>query len=366
MEQATVAPAEPQGTIGADQDTSAPANGDNGAATPASFGSLYRAHVLNRAQAAADRAGVSSAGTATTTPDEQPAPSDRAVSRPGAVTSDGDDSAAVESDVSAAGQPQKLSRAQRKAAYQATNGTGATAPETATDDTATAPVADDPDPVVARVEQVEKTVSEGLSRIEGLIRPQPDPASAPPDEETVLYGPDAEYLRREEISLRGSTRGQYLDPSEADEFAIWSSNRKVRDRTSAQINQGWQEQTSALFLGAAEAFGVDAEAIQKPGTTLRDIFAAFVASGEAKKDAELTAANEKVAKLEAANKLLADENEAMQQRLPATARTVLSGGAGASTRGAALADRSRMTGRQLMGSGLSTQMQGRRNRPGAR
>ena len=117
-----------------------------------------------------------------------------------------------------------------------------------------------------------------------------------------------------------------------------------------------------MFMAAAEAFGIDVQAIQKPGATLRDVFGAFVSHGA--KAAE--AANEKAAKLEAANRLLADENEALRRQAPASARSVLNGGASAASRAASLQDRTTMNGRQAMRAGLAKQANGRPNRPGAR
>ena len=218
---------------------------------------------------------------------------------------------------------------------------------------------------------METTVTEGLSRLEGLLK-SPTPAEADPSIDgdskayQELFGDDTEFSRRADIALHGSTRGQYLDTAEADELAVWASNRKARDYSAGQINQQYQSSFSAMTLAAAEEFGLDPQAINTPGTTFRDIFGAFVSRGEAKSAPALTAANEKIAKLEAANQLLADENEALEKQLPASARSVLSGGAGSTSRAAAVADRSRMNGRQAMRSGLEQRAQGRRSRPGAR
>lgn len=371
MASPTVEQAEPQGSAAPSQDTSASANGDNGAATPESFGSLYKAHVGNRAQAAASRAGVSSAERESSTPDEQPAASSTAASRPGSAAEDVDGEV-VATDSSAATQP-KLSRAERKALKTAQPADG-TSSETATADTSTASaVDDDPDPVVARVERVEKTVTEGLSRLEGLLKPQTDPGASdqsqggPDAIYQELFGDDTEFNRRSDIALHGSTKGQYLDGPESDELAVWASNRKAREFTSNRVTSQFQNLFSGMTLSAAEAFGVDAGTVSAPNTTYRDIFSAFVDRGKALSSAELAAVTDRATKAEARAQLLADENEALLKRLPAAGRGVLGGGqGGAVSRGTQLADRSQMTSSQLMRAGLEKQSRGRSERPGSR
>lgn len=361
---ATVEQAEPQGSAAPGQDTSAPANGDNGQASPASFGAIYRQHVMDRGARIA-RAGVSSADREPSATDEQPAASPASASRPGAGTTGVDGPAGVEADSPASPDQPRLTRAQRKA-LRSGQPAGDAPPEAATAGTS-APADDDDDPVIARVGEIEQKVTEGLSRLEGLIRPQQAaPEASPDDEDAVLFGADDEFSRRAEIALHGSQRGQYLTTEEQDELAVWASNRKARDRTAGRVSLQERSQFSAAILAAAEEFGIDTAALQKPGTTLRDVFGAFVSQGATKQGAELTAANEKIAKLEQANRLLADENEALQGRAPGSGRSVLRGGDAAQSRAAHLADRSRMNARQLMESGLRQQMQGRRSRPGAR
>lgn len=367
---ATVEQAEPQGSAAPGQDTSASANGDNGAATPASFGSIYKQRTLENAARRDARAGVSSADRETSAANEQPASSTQSASRPGAAASDADGTASTDADSRATDQP-KLSRSQRKALR-----TGQTADEITTETvdslgTSTTTVDDDDDPVVARVERVEKTVSEGLSRLEGLLK-NPTPAQADPsiDGESKayadLFGDDQEFERRAGIALHGSTKGEYLDTIEADELAVWASNRKARDFSSARAGRHHQSFLSAAVTAAAQEFGVPTEVISAPTATFRDIFGAFVNHGSTKQNAELTAANDKLAKLEAANRLLADQNEALEKRLPASARSVLHGGDASTSRAAAQADRQRMNGRQLMANGLQQQTRGRSSRPGAR
>lgn len=364
MEQATVEQAEPQGSAAPARATSAPASGDNGAATPASFGSLFKAHVMERASRNGGRAAASSAERETSAADEQPAPSDPDASRPGAAAADVDAQAADTE------QP-KLSRSQRKALRQQAGQAQeqpATAGDTPPADTS---ATDDGDPVVARVERVERTVAEGLQRLEGLLK-TPTPAEADPslDGESKAYremfGDDAEFQRRAEIALHGSQRNQYLDVAEADELAVWASNRKAKDFAAQTVNRQYQSNFSAMVMAAAQEFGVEAGAIRKPGTTFRDIFASFVQRGRTERDAELAERDQRIAKLEAASRQLADENEALQMRLPASARPLLTGGAATSKRAAAIADRTRQSGRELMLAGLAKSMTGRRNRPGAR
>jgi hypothetical protein len=227
------------------------------------------------------------------------------------------------------------------------------------------------DRIAARVAEVVQPLTEGLSRIEGLLQPQRTPdATATGSPEAAAYvamfGDDQEYQRRREIQERGSLTGQYLDVNEADELALWSSHRQAREIATATVNHQYQSNFSGMVLAAAEAFGIPAETISAPNTTFRDIFSAFVSHGKAESDAELTAERAAHAQTKATMQMLADENEALQQRLPASARTVLAGGAGAASRSAAVADRTRMNGRQLMASGLERQMHGRSARPGAR
>lgn len=363
MEQATVEQAEPQGSAAPARDTSAPASGDNGAATPASFGSLFRRHVVERADRNGHRAAASSAATETSAADEQPAPSGTDASRPGATVAGGDEQAAADAATPAAG----LSRAQRKALAQQKAGAQPPVAETPADTSATPPV----DPVVARVERVEQTVTEGLQRLEGLLK-SPTPAEADPslDGESKayreLFGDDDEFQRRADIALHGSQRGQYLDTVEADELASWAANRKARDFSASRVNRQYQSNFSAMVTAAAAEFGIDPAVLSKPGTTFRDIFGAFVAVGDPQTRADLQAATEKAARLEAANRQLADENEALQRRLPASARSILTGGGSSTSRAAAIADRSRMTGREAMRAGLARQSQGRTNRPAGR
>ena len=369
---ATVEQAEPQGSAAQGQDTSAPASGDNGAATPESFGSIYKQHVTERGARIA-RASASSADRETSAQTEQPAPSSVSASRPGAGASDGDDTAGGGAGSPAGTDQPSLTRAQRKALRTGQQSDGQPSEATTGSNTSPASAGDDnDDPVVARVAQVEQKVTEGLSRLEGLLKPAAPGAAADPSQDGEatahrdLFGDDAEFARRADIALHGSQRNQFLDQNETDELAVWASNRKARDFSAGRINQQYQSNFSAMVLAAAGEFGLDAASIQKPGTTFRDIFGAFVSQGETKRAAEVTAATEKAAKLEAANRLLADENEALRSQLPASARSVLRGGDAAVSRSAQLADRSKMNGRQLMAAGLTQSMNGRRNRPGAR
>ncbi len=361
---ATVEQAEPQGSAAPGQDTSAPASVDGGPASPPSFGSLFKQRVMDNAARREGRAGASSADRETSAADEQPAPSTAPASRPGAAATGVDGTASADAEPS--DQP-RLTRAERKA-LKTGQPSAATPNGTAAADTSTAPSEDDDsDPVVARVERVEKTVTEGLSRLEGLLgRPTPAEADATEDPASVeyrkRYGDDAEFNRRAQIALHGATTGQYLDTQESEELTAWALRREGRDDGS----RAYQGQFSGLVMQAAEAFGVSPETISRPGTTFRDIFGAFVGHGSAKQAAELIAAQERAAKLEQANQLLADENEALLARLPASARSVLAGGASASSRDAALADRTRMNGRQAMRAGLERAANGRRNRPAAR
>jgi hypothetical protein len=343
VEQATVEPAVPQGSAAPGQDTSAPAAGDAAPASAESFGTVYRQHVTRRALRQAGRAGASSAGTGTSATDEQPAPGTAAASRPGAEDDPGDGG-------DPASAPPSLTRRERKALA-----TGQAGPDGSPDPS--------DDPIVARVDQVERTVTDGLSRLEGLLRPQ-TPGSQEPDAGTAAYrrmfGDDAEFERRAQVALHGSQTGQYLSVAEGDELAKWASNREAREFSTRQQQTAF----SSLLLQGAEELGVDPALLRKPGTTFRQIFDAF---GRAAVGGELTTATERIAKLEAANRQLADENEALAARLPAGARSLLAGGQGAVSRSTALADRTRMSGRQLMAAGLERQATpGRRGRPGAR
>ncbi len=360
MEQATVEQAEPQGAAASGQVTSAQADGDNGAATPASFGSQFRAHVVHRAQAAASRARASSADPGASSTDEQPAPFDDDASRPGSSPEGVD--ARADADPSAAPEQPKLTRSQRKA-LKTNQPPPEGAPAAATGDTSAQD--DDHDPVAARVEQIEKTVTEGFSRMEGLIRPKEETAPGEPDDDARLYGPDEEFARRVDLALKPIDQNT-LSVDESEELERWVANRKVRAKAWAEFGPAHQAQFSAMFRAAAEEFGVSTEAIANPSATVRDLFAAFVDHGSSSVGTELHAAKARIAELEAANKLLADESEATQQRMPALARTTLRGGEAAVSRATQLADRSRMSGRQLMGQGISKQMTGRKGRPGAR
>lgn len=367
-DQATVEQAEPQGSAAPGQDTSTATSGQEPASSP-SFGTLYRQHVEQRADRQAHRVAASSAGRETSAADEQPAPSEAPASRPGSGAPTADGTASPGADAS--GSQPRLTRAERKAQY--TGQTEAGSPSE-TVSTATTPSDDSgpPDPVVARVAEAVKPIAEGLSRIEGLITPQPstqDTAAADSEAATAyakLFGDDAEFTRRAQIALHGSTTGQYLDPSESDELAVWAARREARDFVASQTGPQYQANFNGLVLAAAEAFGVPAEVIQKPGTTFRDIFGAFVTHGGTQKDAELTAERTAHAQTKAAMQQIADENETLRKRLPSSARAVLGGGVSTGSRAAAEADRTRMSGRQLMEAGLRRQMQGRPHRPGAR
>ena len=317
----------------------------------------------------ASRAGVSSADRETSAADEQPAPSDASASRPGAGVSTADGTAPSGADSSAT--PQKLSRAERKAQYtgQPPASTGSVPADTAAPTAEPAGTVSD-DPVAARVAEAVKPL---VDRLEGLLKPaeQQTNASAPesPEAQTYrdLFGDDQEYERRREVSERGSLRGQYLDPTESDELALWSSNRKARDFQAGVTNRQYQAQYSAVTLAAAGEFGIPVEKVSAPGTTFRDIYQAFVDHGASQKAAELDAERAAHAQTKTAMQQMADENEALKKRLPASAMSVLRGGASEGARAAALLDRTRMTGRQQMAAGLAQREQsGRRNRPGAR
>lgn len=378
METATVEQAEPQGSAAPTQDTSAPASGTPSPASGESFGSLFRQFAERKSLS---RAGVSSAEQESSATDEQPAPSSRTASRPGAATAGADGTASVDAEPSSPTTQPRLSRAQRRAQYTGQQGEPSPADASQTDTAGSGQSAQQPageptaepstdDPIVARVAQVEKTVTEGMARLEGLLKsPSPAEADTSLDPESATYartfGDDAEFKRRADLALKPNA-AEPLSYQEAEELEVWANNREVRELAATRVNRQYQSNFSAMVLAAAEEFGIDASAIQKPGTTFRDIFGAFVSQGETRKSAETVAAQERIAKLEAANRLLADEIDAVNKRVPGASRSILAGGASASSRAAALADRSKQNGLQTMRNGLVKQSTGRSGRPGAR
>lgn len=199
--------------------------------------------------------------------------------------------------------------------------------------------------------------------------PSPAQSDATLDPESKAYlskfGDDAEFRRRANLALKPNA-AEPLSYQDAEELETWANNREVRDLASARVNRQYQSNFSAMVMAAADEFGISAEAITKPGTTFRDIFNAFVSQGETRKSAETAAAHDRITKLEAANRQLADENEALLRRVPGASRPILTGGASSSSRAAAIADRSRMNGLQAMRAGLAQEATGRRGRPGAR
>lgn len=341
MEQvATVEQAEPQtGSAAPGQDTSAPAPGDSGEATPPSFGTLYRQHVERRQHGnQGRRADASSAARETSAADEQPV---SAVSPAGIPDPDG----TTESQP-ATEQP-KLSRKERKALHAAQP--ASTEGQPAADTSARPESGTDP------VARVERAIDERLSKLETLLAPR-QPASESDQAYASAYaeafGDDAEFARRAQIAISPNNT---LSFDEQEQLAGWAQNRKASELTDTK----WKRNLSAAALSAAEAHGLDPQTVVAAASPA-DIFAAFVRHGESKgstaTDAKVAEASARADKAEAANRLLADELEALRERLPAGARRLVVGGVSAvpSPDGPPI-DRERASGRQLLAAGLSRQ-----------
>lgn len=335
MEQvATVEPAVPQtGSAAPESPASAP-----------DFGAQYKAHVFKtRPTLPAAQPGASSGNGETSAADEQQA-SDAA--QAGIPDTDGDGSPEAATQTSE--QQQKLSRSQRKALKAAQSG------ETPTSaDTSASPPA--PDTASDPVTRVERVLNDRLAKLETLLQPQAPP-TLPEQEYSTLYsqtfGDDAEYARRAQIAI---SQPAELSIQEQDELAVWATNRKAAELTDVK----WKRNFSAAALSAAEAHGLDPQTVVSAASP-RDIFAAFVERGKAMassdSDARVAEVTARADKLESANRLLADEVEALRGQVPAGARRLVVGGVSAvpSPDGPPI-DRQKASGRQLLAAGIARQ-----------
>lgn len=345
MEQITAEQAEPQGSAAPETAASEP-----------DFGALFRAHVFKQAPPGmgTTQSGASSADLETSAADEQPV-SDASLSGSPDTSEDGDGTPADATQSTTTDHP-RLSRSQRKALKQA----GANGSTEATADTSA-----QPEPVTETdpVQRVERAVTDGLSRLESLIR-GPSPAQSDPSQDAsskaylATFGDDQEFARRALIATRPSS-DVFLSAEEAAELERWSINREVKQ----QIDGNYQRNLAAVAVQKAQAHGIDPQTVlSRP--QFADTYDVFVEHGKnLGRQEEKQASAERIARLEAANRQLADENEALTQRAPGTARAVLTGGVSSSGRAAALADRQSMTGRDLMRRGMETSPA---RRPGGR
>lgn len=328
---ATAEQAEPQGSA-------APAS----AASAEDFGALFKAHVFKQApQSAATQSEVSSADREPSATDEQPATDASLAGTPEASEDGTGDESETPEQQGTTDQP-KLSRAQRKALKQ-----GQTAATVSTDTSAQAPPADDADPV----QRVERVLNDRLGRLEALLA-APNPSQTDPNlaaastQYAQTFGNDAEFQRRAEIAIRPSG-DKFLSAPEALEMERWASNREVKN----QIDQTYRGNLSAIVVKAAQAHGLDPNAVLST-PTFDDTYRVFYEHGKKAGAQEGTAAvSERISKLEATNRQLADENDALRQRAPAGARAVLKGGFPTGAAGA-LADKTGLSGRELMMRGL--------------
>lgn len=324
MEQvATVEPAVPQtGSAAPESPASAP-----------DFGAQYKAHVFKtRPSLPATQPEASSGNGETSAADEQQA-SD--VAQVGNPDTDGDGSPEAATQTS---EQQKLSRSQRKALKQQAQGSDAPA---SADTSAQPAVSADADPLV-RVERE-------LAEVKSLLQPQAPPTPQEQEYSTLYaqtFGDDTEYARRAQIAIAQPAE---LSIQEQDELAVWAQNRKAAELTDVR----WKRNLSAAALSAAEAHGLDPQTIVAAASP-RDIFAAFVKRGEALADARVAEVTARADKLESANRLLADEIEALRGQVPAGARRLVVGGVSAvpSVNGPPI-DRNKASGKQLMAAGLS-------------
>jgi hypothetical protein len=353
VEQITAEQAEPQGSAASEQAASAP-----------DFGALFKAHVFKtEAPQGATQSEASSADPETSAADEQPGVDASQHGTP-ATSTDGDGTPADATPQSAADQP-KLSRSQRKALHQQSDPSGRAAqPATADTSAQTTP---SPAPAADPVERVERAVTEGLSRLESLIR-APDPSQTDQSLDAAsqayrqTFGDDQEFGRRALIATRPSG-DVYLSADEAAELERWSVNREVKQ----QIDGNYQRNLAATAIAKAQAHGIDPQSVLST-PQFADTYDVFLAHGKklgAQEAQQASAA--RIAKLEAANRQLADENEALLSRAPASARPVLTGGLSASGRAASSADRQSMSGRDLLRRGVEAQTgSGAPRRPGGR
>lgn len=303
-----------------------------------------------------------STGTETSAADEQPG-TDAAVEPP-ASSETGTETASTDP------RP-KLSRSQRKALRTAEQPAAATSSATEPPPADTSAPESDPDPI-AHVERVERTVSEGLARLESLIATTGKPEGAQSVDPTTeadrrLYGDDAEFVRRATIATRPNATGEYLSDQESRELETWAINRDARDRVSAQTDMRYRQNYTALTVANAERHGVDADAVLK-APTFDAIYDAFVDRGRAL-ERESAAARDaervkEIERLTAVNQQLADDLEGYERRSPGLSRGLIHGGMSGSGQAARIADRARMNGRQQIRAALASGP--RKSRPGAR
>lgn len=309
------------------------------AASAPSFGDRYLAHVLRTPLdgAAPTQQEASSAAEESSATDEQPAAdASQTDGTPEASTDGNQADAATTTD-----QKPKLSRAERKRLKQ----------QEASADTSGDDDGDD-DPIVATVERVD----ERLARLESLLQPTPPPSDdvqAFAKAHADTFGEDAEfYALREKAELDRNS----LTYEEEERLSTLARNRKAAELTDLK----WKRNLTAVAIAAAEQRGLTAEAITS-ATSPDAIFSAFFEAGKASgssesstaataREAELTA---RIEKLERATRLVADENEALQERAPAAAARPLVGGLSGSTGSRTRLDPSTTSSRDLIAAGLA-------------
>lgn len=240
----------------------------------------------------------------------------------------------------------KLTRAQRRALKQQSADT------TAGDSTVDAQDDPDDDDVIARVERVD----EKLARLEALMTPQTQP---PPDVQEYAntyaetFGDDDEFARRAEIALRDRTA---LSIADENELSVWAANRKAANVTDVK----WKRNLSTAALSTASTLGLDPASLLAAPTPAA-IFSAFYDAGKSAgssesgstnsaREAELTA---RIEKLERTSRLVADENEVLQERAPAATRGPINGGLSGTTSNGSRLDPNTASSRDLIAAGLA-------------
>lgn len=358
---ATVEQAEPQGSAAPDVAASAPprdARPQKPSPADTSSRDLLRRGLEARS---ASRNGASSATQETSAADEQPASS----------TSPARDAEASKTGTDQPTDPQqpRLSRAERKALKTAQPEPAPATPATASADTSASPTAPAPED---RIERVERTLTDALSRIESRLPAPAEPSAQPAapaqsQEDIDYYGDDAEYIRLANIALRPGTTGEFLDNENSAKLETWTLRRETRDRTNQSAAQVYSLNQSNIALAAAEAHGIDSQSLYS-APSMRAIYDTFVERGRAI-EREAAAAREaesakEIDRLKGVNQQLADELEGYENRAPGLARSLVGGGMSAYTRGSQIADRAHMSGSQHIRAALAAGPS--KSRPGNR
>lgn len=364
---ATVEQAEPQGSAAPGVAATAP---DTSPSPSPQRSASALSRMRNAVEARTGQSAAQAAATSqeTSAADEQPA----SPSSPARDTEARETGSAQPSDST---QQPKLSRAERKALKTAQPDAApaappAPAPPAVTSGTAPAQQEATPAPPTDPIERVERTLSDAIARIEArLPAPEQSAPAAPAQsaEDTAYFGDDAEFVRRATIATRPNQTGEWLTPEQANELEVWSLRREARERTSQSAEQAYKVAQSQIVLGAAEAHGIDQQALYS-APSMRAIYDTFVDRGRALEreavSAELATSAAENARLKQINQQLSDDLEALENRLPGFARPLLSGGMSGNARAAQIADLARLSGRERMRIGLSSPP--RKARPGAR